>query len=317
MSLLRNLSHGLAALALSLGAGCAPVDGEEDVELNEIRQEAVAAINGLRTINGLRSFNGLRTLNGLSTRNGLRTLNGLTTMNGLRTFNGFRTYNGLDVDCTGKTAGVTCTGEPDGLLSRATGLMSTYEGLATAKYLVRCALPAGDSIRIKDYTGGLVSLSGELGLTPGWKDGQCDRVCEEKITACLMALTNGAGENIRVELAAQYTLGTGHTFRYQEAAFYGNVFTDPPKAFYCVGDDYYYYGRQLETRACQAYNEKYGSCPYVKAGVCGSEFTYTNDEKRCSFGYYSDTAKTCKEASSWLNSGKTWYYPITTFRETR
>jgi len=230
--------------------------------------------------------------------------------------------NGLDVDCTGKTAGVTCTGEPDGLLDNNTGLMSSDAGIATAKYLMRCALPKGDSIRIKDYTGGLVVLSGELGLAPTWKDSQCDATCQEKISACLMAFTNGDGAHVDVELAAPFTLGTGHTYRYQEAAFYGNLFQDKPAAFYCVGRDYAKSGisvTTLETRSCKGYNAQNGTCPYVRAGYCESAFSLNFadtvlGDKKCSFGFGSDTATGCKDAAGGLLA-KTWKYPITTFRK--
>src|SRR4051812_11415056 len=125
-----------ALTSLPMMVGCAAAE-EDDPELNAQREAAVASINGLRTINGLTTSNGLRTINGLSTKNGLRTINGLTTVNGLRTMNGLRTVNGLDVDCTSKTAGDDCTGQPDGLLSASTGMMSDDDGIMTAKYLVR------------------------------------------------------------------------------------------------------------------------------------------------------------------------------------
>jgi hypothetical protein len=322
----------MSIIALAAGClltACATDMGseEDDAELNAVRQEAVSSINGLKTINGLRTLNGMVSVNGLTTTNGLRTMNGMRTMNGLRTMNGMRTMNGLQVDCTGATAGKTCTGEPDGMMDNATGLMSSDEGIATAKYLIRCALPANDSIRIKDYTGGLVSLTGELGLTPEWKDGQCDTTCQEKISACLMAFTNGDGVHVDVELAAPYTLGTGHTYKYQEASFYGNIFLDKPAMFFCVGKDYAESGiviKVLEERACQGYNEKDGKCPYVKAGYCQNVISLNilsgdsllNDNK-CSYNFGVDTAKTCKDNSSsglLFSSGKSWNYPITTFR---
>jgi Ca2+-binding RTX toxin-like protein len=91
-----------------------------------------------------------------------------------------------------------------------------------------------------------------------------------------MAFTNGDGAHVDIELAAPYTLGTSHTYRYQEASFYGNVFLDKPAAFYCVGKDYAKSGssiRLLETRSCLGYNEKDGTCPYVRAGYCNSAFS--------------------------------------------
>jgi len=183
-------------------------------------------------------------------------------------------------------------------------------------------LPAGSSLRVKDYTGGVVTLSGEMGLAPTWKDSKCDTACQEKISACLMAFTNGDGAHVDVELAAPFTLGASHTYKYQESAFYGNLFQQNPKAFYCVGKDYAISGlfiTNLETRACKGYNAQNGTCPYVRAGYCGGAFsinfldTILNDN-RCDFGFLSDTATGCKEPLAGLLS-PSWKYPITTFRK--
>lgn len=319
------------SVGLVLGTGCAAGTLEDDPELNALREAAWRTRNGLQTVNGLRSRNGLITVNGLSTTNGLRTRNGLTTINGLRTRNGLTLdSNGLAVDCSGRTAGVNCTGEPDGLLSAATGLMSSDEGIHTASYLIRCALPATKSVRVKDYTGALITLPGELGLAPEWADGDCSSACQEKVSACLMAFTNGDGEHVDIEMAAPFVLGTGHSYeyRYQEASFYGNMFVSPPKAFYCVGKDFAKSGLHitlLETRSCEGYNSKDGDCPYVNAGYCNNAFslnvlsdnTLTGDEK-CSFS--GDTAYSCKDNSNTLglwSTSKSWRYPITTFRRER
>jgi len=308
----------------SLFAGCAAEGAsEEDAELNRIRQEAVASMNGLISVNGLRSVNGLISVNGLTTTNGLRSVNGLISVNGLRSVNGLLSVNGLSVDCTGKTAGVTCTGEPDGLLDNATGMMSSDAGIMTAKYLLRCALPAGDSIRIKDYTGGLVSLSGEMGLAPTWKTGQCDSTCQEKISACLMAFTNGDGAHVDIEMAAPFTIGASHTYPYQEAVFYGNIFSATPKAYYCVGKDFAKAGllsvKDLEVRACKGYNDATGSCPYVRTGVCGFDLfslgALLTGSSKANFPLLGDTATATGGKDNALLLPKTWSYPITTFRK--
>lgn len=302
---------------------------------NEVLGETQAFIhttNGMRAINGLRSRNGLMSLNGLTTENGITTVNGIRMVNGLRTRNGKRAFNGLSIDCTGAKLGETCSGDPDGLLDAATGLMSSPEGVETASYVIRCALPARDSIRIVNYDGDLVTLGGELGLAPQWKDSQCDLTCQERVSACLMALTNGDGNHIELELSAPFTLGLGHSpdFPFQEAAFFGNIFVDPPQAFYCVGKDYASSGLQirlLETRACEGYNERDGSCPYVWAGYCGSAYSLNPfdrtifSDNRCRFegarssSRSGDTAASCVGGSSF--NAKTWSNPITTFRDVR
>jgi hypothetical protein len=331
---LRDTRVVVMALGLAL-TGCA--SPEDDPELNETRQEFVASLNGLKSINGLRSTNGMKAINGLRTFNGLRADNGLTTtngiasINGLRTFNGMKAINGLSVDCRGKTPGVDCTGEADGLLSAATGMLSSDDGINTAKYLVRCALPAGDGVRLKDYTGALIELHGELGVAPGWGDGQCDARCEEEVSACLMALTNGDGDQVSVELSAHNELGAGHSssYRRQEAAFYGNLFSDPPAGYFCIGSGFSLFGNQWTSsvvgqRACGGYG--YDQCPYEFVGFCNWEFQ-TVDTMKCSFS--NGAAKSCKDnhevttckknwwggqSCSTKSAIRTWSNPITTYR---
>jgi hypothetical protein len=142
-----------------------------------------------------------------------------------------------------------------------------------------------------------------------------------------MALTNGDGDHVDVELAASYTLGTGHSYAYQEASFFGNIFQDPPKAYYCVGKDYgdaLISVNLLESRSCSGYNERDGVCPYQRVGFCNAILTINPfnlptlvESKKCDFGgtlllglFQGDTAKTCKS-----NTGASYAYPITTFRK--
>jgi hypothetical protein len=332
--------------------GCAADEFGDEDDIFSHEAAVVPTVNGLRSINGLSTKNGLKTLNGLSTKNGLKTINGLTTINGLKTLNGLKALNGLSVDCTGKTPGVSCTGEPDGLLSASTGLMSSENGVMTAAYLVRCALAAGDSVTVRDYAGNLRQMNGELGLTTGWGEGQCDGACQEKISGCLMAFTNGSGQHVDIEMSAHYmdadgkkgtaddkklTIGTGHTYPKQEAAFYGNLFSDPPQAYYCsqesgplgwipgIGNLF-----TVDVRACGGYVDILGlgvrfgdSCPMKSMGSCTQIVATIQSlmipHPKCS---EKDSAKTKCESGAGTGmfgtvlsvfSNKTWNYPMSTW----
>jgi hypothetical protein len=320
----------LVAGVVVAAAGFVGCDGSEgsSAGLDEARQEYVDSVNGLVTVNGMTAINGLISVNGMTAINGLTTVNGMTAINGLTTVNGMTAINGmtatsttLSVDCLNRTSDVDCTGEPDGLLSRSTGMMASDEGIITAKYLVRCALPAGDSLRIKDYTGALVTLTGELGLTPEWKTGTCDGRCQELISACLMALTNGNGVHLPLELSStKSALGGGHSksFRYQEGAFFGNLFVSPPQAYYCTGSDYASTGSSytgsdqwvspLSIRACSGYSAKNLACPYVHLSVCNAG---TSTPGTCAFDK-KGTALSCTGSGSTV-----WGYPITSYRDER
>jgi hypothetical protein len=308
----------MALSGMLLATGCAD-SMEDDPELNASRQELVKSMNGLRAVNGLTAKNGLKAVNGLSVRNGLKSINGLTSVNGLTTRNGLRSFNGLEVDCLDGTAGTDCTGEPDGLLSAGSGMMSSDDGINTAKYVVRCALPAGDSIRVKDYTGALVELDGEIGFAPEWKTGDCDNACQEKVSACLLSLTNSLGNHVSVELAAPFTVGTGHTYPYQEAAFYGNLFLDRPASAYAVGKDFAGVGLlgslfEVANRACAAYESVLGRgrCPVIEVGKANRDWLdiFGLSSGKCSM--WNGVATSCKD-----KSGKNWSYPVTTYRLTK
>jgi len=246
------------ALATAV-AGCAPLDGDSvasdepageavgsDDWAGEAVEKAVLQDNGLQISNGLTTTNGLATMNGLTTTNGLRSINGLMMLNGLTTRNGLRTYNGLSVDCS---SGSACSGEPDGLLSRKSGLMKDEKGLHVAKYLVGCALRADQRIRVKRWDGVFVTLSGAVGVAPEWqagsaadRNGLCDSGCQERVSACLLALTNGRGARVSIVLTSPLPQIGTHTLSshpYHEAGFFGNVFVSPPQAFATDGESYF------------------------------------------------------------------------------
>jgi hypothetical protein len=307
-----RFAMALSILALCPCACASHADTGSDADAT--RQGYVDSVNGLKTINGLTSVNGLATVNGLSTTNGLRFVDGLTQIHGLATSGGSASSDGLSVNCEGREEGVDCSGAPDGLLSATMGLMASDAGIATARYLVRCALPASAAVRVRDYTGALVRLPGEIGLTPRWVTDSCDTTCQQWISACLMAFTNGSGAHVAIEMSASNgALGGGHAYPYQEAAFYGNLFVSPPEAYYCAGADFDGVNvgaanvGELDARACAGYTGQ--SCPYLNTGACNAKLTdpLGLSSGRCRFA--DAYAKGCKSGP------KTWSAPITTHRQ--
>jgi hypothetical protein len=302
-----KLMLGVAGLAGLTAMGCSaapPATTGSGSDLVAARDAALREYNGLKLLNGMntkngvRSVNGLTSKNGLSQRNGVRNVNGLddtngmNTINGLTTRNGVRNVNGLNVNCAGgKTPGVSCTGSADGLLSStAPGLLSSTDGENVVAYMVRCALTPSQSIQLVDYTGNLSPVwTGELGLAPAWLDGGSDAATYldadgmEVVSACLMAFTNGRGVHVHIEMngvgkassLGGHDTSSGNWFKYQEAAFFGNLFVTPPTSNYCVGKDYVGILSTLggglgavDVRACGGYPS--GQCPYASAGDCES-----------------------------------------------
>jgi hypothetical protein len=127
--------------------------------------------------------------------------------------------------------------------------MTTSAGRSTVSYLVRCALPANASITKKDQNGTSYTFAGELGLAPGWQNGACDTVCQETISACMLAHINTAGVHIPLWVVAQdASVGWSLNSAYpnQEGSFFGNIFvtgahgapTGTVAAYYCNGIAY-------------------------------------------------------------------------------
>jgi hypothetical protein len=345
-----------ALLTAFAGFGCTAQVGEDQSTANGNDDFRADIENGLPTINGLSTANGLNTANGLSTANGLVIANGMTAVNGVSVANGLPSVNGmaavngmtvangvaavngisitngvasvngvtvnvnatLPVDC-GATGvpGIDCWGFAQGILNPITGMLKNAGGVETARYLVRCALPATDSVNLVDYTGKVARMKGELGLAPGWKNGTCDTNCQEDISACLMALTNGEGDHIQIVLSStKNALGGGKpsNYPYQEGAFYGNLFESPPKANFCIGTGstniatmWYAWDSSVNARMCSGWAMMGVSCPYVQVGQCtGMPWS----PQKCSST--NGTMTSCKD-----KNGRTWQRPITTFMKTK
>src|SRR6185436_7405222 len=201
----------LAALALAVAlGGCQPDTG--DVEGAATTEDAVRSDNGLTMLNGLSMTNGLSG-NGLSG-------NGLSG-NGL-------SGNGLLMNPL-KT----------GILQSGS-IMNTPEGRATMTYIVRCALVTGKTITAKDINNVSYNFTGAIGVAPEWELGTCGTVCQERMSACLLAHVNTSGKHIPIWLDSESAIGWGQdtSYPYQEGSFFGNVFVNPPKGYYCGGKDF-------------------------------------------------------------------------------
>jgi hypothetical protein len=152
-----------------------------------------------------------------------------------------------------------------------------------------------------------------MGLAPQWETGQCDKACQEKISACMMAFTNGTGNHIDIAMSAHDSvIGTGKPSGWdQEAAFYGNLFwasNDPEKggAFFCMGEETYdansgWFQSNFVPRFCQGYPS--GACPFEQSfQSCDS----LGASKACSES--SGAMRNCKD-----DTNRGWSYAITTY----
>ena len=222
------------ASLLTLATACSPVE-ESALALNEPRWTARA----LEEDNGL-AFNGLA-FNGLAF-NGLA-FNGLS-FNGLshRDFSSWFSQHPTESD-------------------------------AFMKYLVRCAVPAGQSRSYRDGRRVYV-WSGNLGLAPAWVSGSPATLEEQRlVSACLGALTNKYALSVLVSLRGTTAAGVpipvtadeqaSHTLR--EGCFFGNLFNG--EGLFVGNDRGLFSSAQSSPRACALLGGN--ACPPLKhIGSC-------------------------------------------------
>ncbi len=182
------------AMGGSTGCGVAGAPAEEQFPGLETQQQAQEADNGL-SLNGL-SLNGL-SLNGLSL-NGL-SLNGLSTQEFSEWFN---------LDASG------------------------HERLM--RYMVRCAVPAGESRTYTNPASGLTHVwEGALGLATDWAEGiPATELEQQVVSACLAAHANNYGLHVSISVqgrgadGVQIPVSPGELDMYavRESCFFGNIF---------------------------------------------------------------------------------------------
>ena len=196
--------------------------------------------------------------------------------------------------------------DPDHPLESAAGLngavLGDPERLATARYVVECALPEGVTIT-KDVAGVATDFHGALGLAPEWEDDACDQDCQEWVSACLLARTNVSGQTVALWLKGDHpALGTGTNLAYPiyEASFFGNLFADESAQYMCPGLLVGPLLAQLQGRTCSA--TLGGYCDMIQYSGCT---TLPLFNKRCDFEglVTSPTLVDCRPGSTPSGSG--------------
>jgi hypothetical protein len=180
------------------------------------------------------------------------------------------------------------------------------------KYTARCALPEGQWLEMAEPNGGGVRrFPGSLGLAPEWRDGECGVACQEKVSSCLIALTNRTGRHVELSLLSAAP-SIGEKFRpsaddipfpNQEGAFFGNVFTG--RAFACQGsgaDKAPQVKRfcAVEPESCS------GLAEFRDAGRC-------EDACQLECQPLPDGSQRCAAVSCRDPDGGVWQHPITTY----
>jgi hypothetical protein len=257
---MRKIIQSSGTLALLLGAqvlavGCGPArESEEPSALAHQTQDLQSfdtTANGM-SINGI-SANGI-SLNGMS-------VNGMS-INGM-------SVNGLT------TQGVN-TSDFAGWFQ-----MDPQKNDMLMRYMVRCGVPAGQSVSYTEPGTGLVhTWEGLLGLTPDWASGQTATEAEQQVmTACLAAHVNKYGVHVPISVLGRDAKGQAlaidqdelSTYSRQEGCFFGNLFTG--EGFYVGLDGLSLTGTtQTSVRACAMMSSDTDSAcaPLAYVGRCTS-----------------------------------------------
>lgn len=110
------------------------------------------------------------------------------------------------------------------------------------RYIVGCALDATQSFQLSwDEDGELreVRYRGELGLAPSWIDEPLDEEQQRWVSACVASRANWYGVSVIISSRAAHPALSApdpveiSTYPDQEGAFWGNLFTSPPRLYAC------------------------------------------------------------------------------------
>jgi hypothetical protein len=162
--------------------------------------------------------------------------------------------------------------DPAHALDTSDGLDGTKlddpDRLATARYVVECALAAEESVT-KVVDGVTVEFEGALGLAPEWLDEPCDEDCQEWVSACVLARTNVSEQEVTLWLEGDHpALSTAAhpSHPHYEASFFGNLFAGPDQEYMCLGPVVGPLLAQLDGRTCS--NLLLGGCEFESYMAC-------------------------------------------------
>jgi len=129
----------------------------------------------------------------------------------------------------------------DALGGATTALVDSEPGRTLLSYVVRCALPLGDTAAFPRPNLPDLVYAGLIGFAPDWMGGSLDETGRRLMTGCLMAHVNAFQTqvpiSIRSELMGDAGLVEKLLFPAQELAVYGNYFAPPSQRelYVCFG----------------------------------------------------------------------------------
>jgi hypothetical protein len=120
--------------------------------------------------------------------------------------------------------------------------MTTAPSRQLVKYIAKCALLSSQNLVKADQYGTMYTFPGGIGVGPNWLTGTCDTACQQRVTACLLAMANRDGKHVSLELVSSASsltsigaTGDDVTYPNQEGSVFGNLFPSPPQMYACAG----------------------------------------------------------------------------------
>ncbi len=161
------------------------------------------------------------------------------------------------------------------VLRAGSGLEATTHGRDILKYIVRCALPQGASINLA-REGESQIVDGAFGLAPDWSHAPLSDAGRRWVSACVLGFVNALGEHVLVSmrgananLHATVSDDERARFDFQEAAFYGDIFSKTPVAYVCRG--------KAGAKPSAARAKRLCSDPSERAGISRCDMIITGD----------------------------------------
>ena len=158
-------------------------------------------------------------------------------------------------------------------------LIETVEGRDVFSYIVACALPAGQSVTVKDSKKTPYTFSGEIGLAPTWLTSTPTVSQRRWVTACLLARTNYYGVPVQISMrGANAVLATSTTelgtFKFAEGAFYGDLFDPVHQTWFACGTRYWNSDVAADAqRTCTISQDGVTTmCGFTYAFFCGAAY---------------------------------------------
>ncbi|WP_257461427.1 hypothetical protein [Archangium lipolyticum] len=230
-----------AMLLWTATLACGPVEGPPGYEEEPASQRQAARSTNSETLNGL-AFNGLA-FNGLA-------------------FNGLA-FNGLN------SASFSAWFQQNDSLAEM-----------VMRYVVTCAVPAGETRTYTDAQGNTYVWQGSLGLAPDWASGQPATLREQQlVSACLAAHVNKYGRTVAISILGANARGqpipTSRAelleFSQREGCFFGNLFNG--EGVYAGNDASLLGWIRSSVRACALSGRSDACPPITPIGSCAARCT--------------------------------------------